>query len=157
MLIFLTDTVWSRSWLRRAWSYIGHVIRQPMSHVTAVAFWEPLLQARPGPGLTHRKWVAQTLVKLGHDVEASSSQEFLRTKAADRSWWRAQTHSLIDLYLGAPLMPETLIGLLGVEHSIMKLPGCLLHVWAYWMVLFASCGWMSPMVCSVSRPKAAVF
>ena len=45
MLIFLTDTVWSRSWLRRAWSYIGHVIRQPMSHVAAVAFWEPLLLA----------------------------------------------------------------------------------------------------------------
>jgi hypothetical protein len=85
---FLQDSLWTVCWLRRRWTYLGHVLRQHPQHISrhALRAGLPVKQAVGHPWHTLVKWGIAEHSRL---TGSALNFEAMAATAQDRDQWRS--------------------------------------------------------------------
>ena len=90
---------WTRCWLWRRWSYLGHVLRLPPEHPTRKELLLDYKQVRDGRAVTSSRWLLQVLRQaLG---APSLTLENLHNLYLDKASWSALLPA-VEQHLGLP-------------------------------------------------------
>ena len=122
---------WVRSWLWRRWSYLGHVLRMPVSHPTRMALFCDFKQVRDGRAITTGRWLLSVMRNILQNNALTLSQ--ISNLYMDKVEWNHLFPKVEQMYA----LPDS-----------DALPTCADDTWGRWAECYnAAVAWFRAVFC----------